>query len=338
MKRKPKILVVGSFVKDLIVSTDRFPDQGETVLGKTFHTASGGKGANQAVQAARMGAGVTIVGKVGDDIYGKEMIDSCVQCGIDCRNVMVDYDTPSSIGNVQLQVGEKGKTQNRIIVVPGANMKIRKEDIAFSEETIGDYDMVLLQMEIPMEINEQVARYACAKNVPVMLNSAPSGPISPELLHKLCYISPNQYEAEDLTGIPIRLTGGRVNEEDVKRCIESLLDRGVQNVLITLGTAGAAFGNRDTFFICPTIDDIKSVDPTGAGDSFVGAFCTLVAGGIPYFQAVRIANYVGSLTVTSRGAQPSLPTLAAVERLIRERDELELLEYLEERPLLQKAE
>lgn len=326
MKRKPKILVVGSFVKDLIVSTDRFPDKGETVLGKTFHTASGGKGANQAVQAARMGAEVTIVGKVGDDAYGKEMIDSCAQSGIDCRNVMVDAETPSSIGNVQLQVGDGGKTQNRIIVVPGANMKIKEEEIKFLEDTIGDYDMVLLQMEIPMEINEQVARYAQQKKVPVMLNSAPSGPISSGLLQSLTYISPNQYEAEDLTGIPIRMDGGKVNEEDVKRSIDKLLEMGVRNVLITLGTAGAAFGNQHSFFICPTIDDITSVDPTGAGDSFVGAFCTLVAGGVSYPQAVRIANYVGSLTVTTRGAQPSLPTLAAVEQLIRERGETELLQ------------
>lgn len=328
MKRKPKILVVGSFVKDLIVSTDRFPDKGETVLGKTFHTASGGKGANQAVQAARMGAGVTIVGKVGDDVYGKEMIDSCAQCGIDCRNVMIDYQTPSSIGNVQLQVGDEGKTQNRIIVVPGANMQIREEEIQFLEETIGEYDMVLLQMEIPMEINEQVAGYAYQKNVPVMLNSAPSGPISPEMLQRLSYISPNQYEAEDLTGIPIRQRDGKVNEEDVKSCIGRLLERGVQNVLITLGTDGAAFGNRDDFFICPTITDITSVDPTGAGDSFVGAFCTLVAGGVPAAQAVRIANYVGSLTVSGHGAQPSLPTLSEVEALIQERGEVELLKQL----------
>lgn len=325
MDRKPRILVVGSFVKDLIVSAGRFPEAGETVLGSSFQTASGGKGANQAVQAARMGAAVTLVGKVGDDVYGKEMVDSCAQCGIDCSHVMVDTEHPSSVGNVQLQVRKDGKTQNRIIVVPGANMAITKEEIAFLEESIGQYDMVILQMEIPMEINEQVAEYARKKGVPVMLNSAPSGPISREIMEKLSYISPNEHEAADLTGIQIHRDENGVNEEDVKACIQNLLGQGVQNILITLGTAGAAFGNREEFFICPTVDDIPSVDPTGAGDSFVGAFCTLVSMGVSYSKAVRVANYVGSLTVSRYGAQPSLPTINQVADLIRERGEQDLL-------------
>lgn len=325
MMDRPKILVVGSFVKDLIVSAGRFPEAGETVLGFDFQTASGGKGANQAIQAARLGARVTMVGKVGNDVFGKEMIASCAESGIDCSRVMVDGEIPSSVGNVQLQVGQDGKTQNRIIVVPGANMTIRKEDVSFLETEIENYDMVLLQLEIPMEINELVAEYAYRKNVPVMLNSAPSAEISSELLSKLTYISPNEYEAADLTGIEIRRNGKEVNADDVKAVIEKLLGKGVKNVLVTLGTAGAAFGNAEEFYLCPTVEGISAVDPTGAGDSFVGAFSTFVSMGMDHEKAACIANYVGSLTVSRMGAQPSLPSLEQVFALIRERGDTDLL-------------
>lgn len=323
--KRPKILVVGSFVKDLIVTSDRFPKAGETVLGNDFSTASGGKGANQAVQAAHFGAEVTLVGKVGNDTFGKEMITSCQNAGINCRHVMVSRDVASSVGNVQIRIDKNRKTQNRIIVVPGANMTIIQEDVKFLENTIKDYDIVVLQMEIPIEINEVVAGYAYKNGVDIMLNPAPSGLISSDLMSKLTYISPNEYEAEDLTGIKIRHQDKKINTEDVKQCVDSLLKKGVKNVLITLGSLGAAFGNREDFFICPTLDGVISVDPTGAGDSFIGAFSTLVSQGIPHRQAVRIANYVGALTVSGHGAQPSLPKLSGVLELIKKRGETELL-------------
>ena len=325
IKDKPKILVVGSFVKDLTVSTNRFPEVGETVLGCGFQTASGGKGANQAIQAARLGAHVTMVGKVGDDIYGKEMINSCVESGIDCSRVKIDKDTPSAIGNVQLQIDKDGKTQNRIIVVPGANMAITNEELSFLESEIKDFDIVLLQLEIPMKVNEFVVDCANRNGVPVMLNPAPSAPLSDSIMSKLTYISPNEHEAADLTGVTIRHDGAHVNSDDVKAAINVLLDRGVKNVLITLGTAGAAFGNENEFFICPSLPNIIAVDPTGAGDSFVGAFSTFISMGIDHQKSVRIANYVGSLTVSKMGAQPSLPWLKTVNDLIREKKDTDLL-------------
>lgn len=325
MLKKPKILVVGSFVKDLIVSTNRFPEVGETVLGTNFQTASGGKGANQAAQAALLGADVTMVGKVGRDAFGQEMLDSSAECGIDCRYVMIEDNISSSIGNVQLQVGKNGKTDNRIIVVPGANMCITKEDVAFLKDEIANYDIVLLQLEIPMEINEIVAKYAYDKGVPVMLNSAPSAPLSEELISHLTYISPNEYEAADLTGVEIRRKGNEVNEDDVKEAIKRLLDKGVKNVLVTLGRAGAAFGNGEEYYLSPTINDIVAVDPTGAGDSFVGAFCTAVTMGIPYETALKVANYTASLTVSKMGAQPSMPKRENVVALMAERGEGDLM-------------
>ncbi|MEG1426370.1 MAG: ribokinase [Oscillospiraceae bacterium] len=324
-KGKPKILVVGSFVKDLIVSTDRFPEAGETVLGCGFETASGGKGANQAIQAARLGAEVTMIGKVGDDAFGREMVESCKESGIDCSKVMIDPVNPSAVGNVQLEVDENGKTQNRIIVVSGANMAITREELYFLEKEIRNYDMVLLQLEIPMEVNEFVVDCAYRNGVSVMLNSAPSAPIGEATMRKLTYISPNEHEAADMTGVTIRKESGKVNTEDARRAVASLLNQGVQNVLITLGTAGAAFGNKEEFFTFPTLSGILAVDPTAAGDSFVGAFSTLAAMGVDHQSAVRIANYVGSLTVSKMGAQPSLPWRAQVLSLIEERKEQELL-------------
>ncbi len=323
--RQPKILVVGSFVKDLIVSTHVFPQQGETVLGCDFHMATGGKGANQAISAARLGAQVTMVGSVGDDSFGKDLVGACVEDKIDCSHVKIDPDHPSSIGNVQLLIGEDGSTQNRIIVVPGANMAITPEDVAFLEEGISQYDMVMLQLEIPMEINELVAKYARNKGVPVMLNTAPSDKnLSKSLLDGLDYLSCNEHEAEDLTGIHIPSKEEGLDLKLVQTVIQKILDMGVSHVLVTLGSAGAAFGDKDTFLFAPALENVTSVDPTGAGDSFTGGFCAFLAMGIAPETALRMANYVGALTVSVMGAQTSLPTLEQVEELFVQRGEPEL--------------
>lgn len=319
MRRKPKILVVGSFVMDLIVSTNKFPNAGETVLGTGFRTAPGGKGANQAVQAARLGADVTMVGKVGQDDFGNSLIQSCKDAGIHAEYVAIDPNASSAVGNVQLEIGETG-TQNRIIVVSGANMTITPEDVAFLKDTIDQYDMVVLQLEIPMEINEIVAKYAFDKGVPVMLNSAPSAPLSQELLSCLTYISPNEHEAADLTGIPIRKNGKTVNQDDVKAAVDCLLSKGVKNVVITLGNAGAVVANRDEFIYQPCIDVVEVKDPTAAGDSFVGAFTTGVCSGLNHTQALDFANYTATLTVSRMGAQPSLPHLPEVVELMNRLD------------------
>lgn len=317
--RKPKILVVGSFVMDLIVSTEKFPDAGETVLGRSFRTATGGKGANQAVQAARLGADVTMVGKVGNDDFGRELIASCREAGIHTDYILTDPSVSSAVGNVQLEEQATG-TRNRIIVVPGANMAITAEDVEFLKDTVGRYDMVVLQLEIPMAVNEIVAGYAYDKGVPVMLNSAPSAPIPAELLSHLAYISPNEYEARDLTGIRIRKEGKEVNREDLQNAAQALLDKGVRNVIITLGNAGAAVAARGELLYQPCIDVVRVLDPTAAGDSFIGAFTAGVCAGLDHSQALTFANYTATLTVSRMGAQPSLPTLREVVSLMKRED------------------
>lgn len=310
MNARPKILVVGSLVMDLIVSTERFPGSGETVLGLDYHTASGGKGANQAVQAARLGADVTMVGRVGADDFGRRMVESVGGAGVDTTHILVTEDACSAIGNVQLEV-QGGKTANRIIVVSGANMRITAEDVAFLKEGIAEYDMVILQYEIPMEINELVAGYAHAKGVPVMLNTAPSAPTSGELLGHVAYISPNEHEAQDLTGIAV------TDEASAREAAEKLLSRGVQNVLITRGSEGAVLKNEKEFIVSPCVRCEKVADPTAAGDSFVGAFCTAVCLGATHEEALVFANCTAHITVSRMGAQPSLPTLTEVVELMQ---------------------
>lgn len=324
MHNKPKILVVGSLVMDMTISTEKFPGSGETVLGKDFRTAPGGKGANQAVQAARLGADVTMVGKVGNDDFGRKLIGSCKSAGIRTEHIAVDAKKASAAAAVLLEVGEKKATKNRIIVVPGANMSITPEDIAFLKEDILHYNMVILQQEIPMEINELVAEYAAAKGVPVMLNPAPSAPLSDKMLSHITYISPNEYEAADLTGIPIRKDGKSVNQDDAKAAVHSLLNRGVSNVVITMGNSGAVVANRKEWVYQPCADIVEVKDPTAAGDSFIGALTVGVCLGLSHSQALTFANYTATLTVSRRGAQPSLPDLKEVIDLLRSQNESEL--------------
>lgn len=315
--KKPKILVVGSFVMDLIVSTKRFPNSGETVLGVGYNTAPGGKGANQAVQAARLGAEVTMVGKVGKDAFGQELVESAKAAGINVERVIMTQDNISAIGNVQLEEREN-TTVNRIIVVPGANMSISKEDVAFLEEEIENYDMVMLQLEIPMEINILVAGYAHKKGVHVMLNSAPSAQLPDELLKCLTYISPNEHETEDLTGIHISHSASEVNMEAVKTAAAVLQAKGVENVLITLGSAGAALVENGTLHYSRAVKGVRAIDPTAAGDSFVGAFCVAICRGMSIEDSLAFANYTAALTVSKMGAMPSLPTQEEVNSILPE--------------------
>lgn len=319
MKRKPRILVAGSFVMDQIASTEIFPREGQTVLGTGFCKAPGGKGANQAVQAARLGAEVTMFGKLGCDANGEEMYRACSQAGICMDFVARDPRESSGCAVVLLEEKPGESARNRIIVIPGANMSITREEAAFLEKTIKEYDLLLLQLEISMEINMYLAQLAHRNGVPVMLNPAPSAPLPPELLTCLTYLSPNEHEAADLTGIPIRHEGDQVNLEDVRAAADALRAQGVEQVLITLGSAGAALVNDSGMYLSPCAQGIVAVDPTAAGDSFVGAFCVGACCGWDWEQRLAFANHTAALTVSGLGAMPSLPTLERVEALMRQR-------------------
>ena len=319
MNGRPKILVVGSFVMDQIGITEVVPCEGQTVLGKSFHKAPGGKGANQAVQAARLGAEVTMVGKLGRDSNGEEMIRVCKEAGIDVSHVVYDEEAASGCALIILQEKPGEGTQNRILVIPGTNMLITEDDISFLREKIREYDMVILQNEIPMQINVTVARYAYEAGVPVMLNSAPSAPLPVELYGYLTYISPNETEIEDMTGIHIEHEGKNVNLQTARKAAEAVRAKGVKNVLITMGSAGAFLVTGDGEIHSPCATGIKAVDPTAAGDSFVGAFCVGACLGWSWEKVLVFANHTAGITVSGMGAMPSLPTLNMVKEDLKKR-------------------
>ncbi len=319
MNRKPKILVVGSFVMDQIVTTEILPREGQTVLAKNFHKAPGGKGANQAVQAARLGAEVTMVGKLGRDVNGEELLKVCRDVGIDVSHVLYDENVVSGCSVILLQKIPGEAAQNRILVIPGTNMEITLDEVAFLEETICTYDMVILQNEIPMAVNVQVAKFAYEAGVPVMLNSAPSAPLPEELYKYLTYVSPNETEVEDMTGVHISHKGSEVDLDDARNAARLVLEKGVKNVLITLGSAGAFLVDEESEMYSPCASHVKVTDPTAAGDSFVSAFCVGVCCGWERKDILMFANHTAAITVSGMGAMPSLPYLELVVTGIKKR-------------------
>jgi len=311
-----KILVVGSFVMDQIAKTRIFPNEGETVFGDSFTKAPGGKGANQAVQAARLGADVTMIGKLGRDGNGTDMLNMAKDAGINTEYMLYDETTPSGCSIIVLEE-VNGTTKNRIIVIPGSNMTIKLDEVKFIENIIDQYDMVMLQLEIPMEVNEYVAKVAYEHNIPVMLNSAPSAPLSNEFISHLSFISPNEHEAYDLTGVKIHNDENGLNLEDAKKAAQVLRDKGCKNVLITLGGSGAVVLEENGNFVhSPCVKGVNVQDPTAAGDSFVAAFCTASTEGMDLEKALYFANHTAAITVSRMGAMPSLPIREEVDKTL----------------------
>lgn len=306
---QPNVVVVGSFMMDLIVRTERIPKEGETVIGKEFQRAPGGKGANQAVAAARLGARVTMVGRVGDDLFGQDQIRSLQAAGIETRYITIDPEAPSGVGSVTVDMSTGN---NRIIIVPGANMRCTPEDVDRAAAALEQADVILLQCEIPQEVNLHVLRRAKQLGKPVIFNPAPARPLDQETLELVTVLTPNETEAEALTGIEIRTV------QDAERAAQRLREQGVQTVIITLGEKGSLLYDDAGPKLSPAWP-VDVVDPTAAGDAFNGAFAVAYAKGMPVDEALRFANAAGALTVTGIGAQPSIPTLERLEAFMREK-------------------
>lgn len=319
MHRKPRILVVGSFVMDLIAATERIPQSAQTVYGKSFHMAPGGKGANQALQCARLGADVTMMGCVGDDLFGEKLLETPRAAGVDVSHVLVRQGTASGVGHVTLEVTEH-TAQNRIIVIPGANRTLTVDEVAWIQGEIAGYDMVLLQLEIPLAVNRTVARWAKEAGVPVMLNPAPATDLDDELLSLVTYLTPNEQEASTETGLPLGTDENGPLREDLQKIAAALWDKGVENVIITLGSSGSAVVEADSIRSVPCVHMDHVADPTAAGDSFVGALSVGLAVGLPQEEALAFASHTAAITVSRMGAMPSLPTLREVISLLRERN------------------
>lgn len=318
MLKKPKILVVGSFVMDLIASTKVAPKSGETVIGLKFNTAPGGKGANQAVQCARLGADTVMVGRVGSDAFGDIMLKTAAEAGVDVSHVSRDPEESSGVGHITLEVTEHG-AQNRITVCPGANHKITVDDVRWLQNEIQRFDMLMLQFELPMEVNEAVAKWAHDAGVPVMINPAPSAPISDLLMSCATYISPNEHEAAAISGHPISVENG-INYDDIRAVTEIFRDKGTENLIITLGENGSVLAGEDGTIHQPCVKMPHVADPTAAGDSFVAAFCTGITAGLSKKDALAFASHTAAITVSRMGAMPSLPTIDEVQQLMTERN------------------
>lgn len=314
-----KILIVGSLVMDTITSTEVFPEVSATVLGTGYITAPGGKGANQAAQCALLGAEVSMLGKVGQDAFGDRMIAALNERGVDTTHIGRAKEGISTGTSCIIVTQKNGRAlNNRIIVVSGSNMEIVPEDLAYLEEEIENYDMLMLQLEIPMEINEMAAEIAHRHGVPVMLNPAPIAPLSKELCANATYISPNEVEVQSLLDCGDIKSAG-ITEASIAALRDKKNALGIDKLMVTLGDQGALLIDEG-HVLRPCVKDVDVQDPTAAGDSFVASFCVAKTAGLGDAEAIEFANIVAAITVSSMGAMPSLPTIDRVLSYAQERN------------------
>jgi ribokinase len=300
------ILILGSFMMDLVVRTPKAPENGETIIGTSFSRFPGGKGANQAVAAARLGGNVTMAGKVGVDEFGDEALKTLNKEKVNTQFMLRDNENSTGVGSIVLT--ENG--DNRIIVVPGANQNYTFTDLKSIQGIIKNSNILVTQLEMDFEVTRQAISYAAANNVPVILNPAPAQKLDDELLKKVTYLTPNETEAQLLTGIKI------TTYEDAESAAKALLGRGVKNVVITLADKGSLIANESGIRHIKGYT-VKAIDTVAAGDAFNGALAFGITNGKTLEEAVKMANAVGALTVTKEGAIPSLPYLNEVTAFIK---------------------
>jgi len=297
-----QIVVIGSSNTDMIVKIPRIPQPGETILGGKFVTAAGGKGANQAVGAARAGGSVAFIARLGADMFGDQALQGFIRDGIQTEHIIRDENAPSGVALIF--VDEKG--ENSIAVASGANANLSAEDIQSAADTIASADIVLMQLEIPLETVQAAARIAADNNVKVILNPAPAQALPDQLLQRVTILTPNESEAEILTGIKVE------TESQAAGAARALQAKGIETVIITLGPRGAYVVSTDYEGLIPSFA-VSAVDSTAAGDIFNGVLAVSLAEGLPIPDAVRLANAAAALSVTKLGAQPSAPTHQEIE-------------------------
>lgn len=289
-----KVLIIGSSNTDMVVKTDTFPAPGQTVLGGTFLMNPGGKGANQAVAAARLGADVRFVTRVGEDIFGQQAMEGFRKENLDIRFTRTAQGLASGVALIT--VSETG--ENQIVVASGANMDLKPKDLP--DSVFDDIDLALFQLEIPLDTVGYAIQKCKDLNIKVILNPAPAAKLDETLLDGLYLITPNETETEILTGIKPD------SPEKLHEAGQALLKRGVQNVLITLGKEGVFLMNETIKETIPA-QIVKAVDTTAAGDVFNGALLTALANGDDFITACNFANKAAAVSVTRMGAQSSAP-------------------------------
>lgn len=300
-----RIVVIGSSNTDMIIKVDHIPRPGETVIGGTFSTAPGGKGANQAVAAARAGGRVTFIARVGDDMFGRQALDGFRADGIDVSHVIIDPDAPSGVASIFVDA----KGQNSIAVAGGANANLSPDDIHNAADVIAAADILVMQLETPVETVRAAAQIARDNAVTVILNPAPAQPLDKDLLKCISILTPNESEAELFTGIPVD------SPQAAQKAADALRAQGVNVVIVTMGENGALLSTQNASAFVPAFK-VDAVDATAAGDVFNGALAVAVAEGAPLPRAVRFASAAAALSVTKLGAQPSAPTRAVIEHMI----------------------
>lgn len=297
-----KIICIGSSNTDMVVRSERLPRPGESVIGGGFVMAGGGKGANQAVAIARMGHKVIFAAAVGEDMFGDEAIARYRQYGVD-TSYIVRKKTPSGIALIMVDAA----AQNSISVALGANSELSVADVMPALDLIEPNDIVLMQLEIPMETVAACVAVAAAKGARVVLNPAPAAEVSADVLSKLYLITPNQTEAETLTGIEVR------DEQSARAAAEALRAKGVERVIITMGGDGALLDDDGRVEMVPAFR-VNAVDTTAAGDVYNGAICAALAEGCSLRDAMIFGSKASAISVTRIGAQPSIPTREEVDK------------------------
>lgn len=300
-----RIVVVGSSNTDMIIKVPHVPVPGETIIGGRFSMAAGGKGANQAVAAARAGGDVTLIARVGDDMFGEQAKEGFAKDNINVEHVLSDKGAPSGVALIF--VGEDG--ENSIAVASGANANLSVSDIESASDCISSADILIMQLETPLETVRKAGSIASGGGVRVILDPAPAQPLSDDILKEVSILTPNESEAEILTGIKVQ------TEDDAGAAAEVLMAKGVETVIVTMGTKGAFVVTADCREFVAGFN-VKAVDATAAGDTFNGALAVALAEGKALREATLFANAAAALSVTKLGAQPSAPTREEINKFL----------------------
>ena len=294
MSRQPRIAVVGSANVDLVTFTERFPVPGETIFGQHFDMGFGGKGANQAVAARLCGAQVSMVARLGADLFGPATIKNFESLQIDTSHVRILEGVSSGVAPIFVEPSG----QNRIFVVKGANDRLMPADVDLAAPLLKQADCIILQFEIPLETVYHTIRFARANGIKCILNPAPGQPVNLDEVARVDYFIPNESEAETIAGKPVRTA------DEAKACARYFLERGIPRVIITLGVNGALLAGNDVLELIPAYT-VETKDTTGAGDAFIGSFATFLAEGVPEREAIAQACLYASLSTTKVGTQKS---------------------------------
>jgi ribokinase len=296
MHNKPKVCVVGSLVFDLVAKTNRLPKKGESILGNFFGMFPGGKGANQALAASLLGADVFMIGKVGDDFFGDKILKNMKKGKVNVSFVKISKKTKTAVALIL--VDKKGT--NQIVMVPNANMELRKKNLKKAVNKIKSANVLLLQLEVPLNVTIESAKIAKKYKTPVILNPAPAREIPKETFSLYDFLTPNETELEILSSIKVR------NLKDVKRGCIKLSRYGAKTIIVTLGEKGCFLFSKEKIKHYPAYK-VKSVDTTAAGDAFNGALAVSLAQGKNIEDAINFAQKCGAISTTKMGAQTSLP-------------------------------